>query len=84
MKLLKFIILGFLLIPFLGNAQKRKKKNNHPAFQIVDSLVHGPKWRNIGPFRGGRSVASSGVLMIPKPIIWDLQEVVFGKHKMQV
>ena len=29
--------------------------------QTVDAVFHGLKWRNIGPFRGGRSVASTGI-----------------------
>jgi len=90
MKLLKFIILGLLLIPFSVNAQKRKKKNNHPAFQIVDSLVHGPKWRNIGPFRGGRSVASTGVINDPQTYymgstgggVWKTQDAGLSWHNI--
>ncbi len=31
----------------------------------VDSLFAGPQFRNIGPFRGGRSVAASGVISDP-------------------
>ncbi|WP_431159365.1 WD40/YVTN/BNR-like repeat-containing protein [Winogradskyella poriferorum] len=90
MKLLKFIILGLLLIPFSGNAQKRKKKNTQPAFQISDSLMHGPKWRNIGPFRGGRSVASSGVINDPQTYymgstgggVWKTQDAGLSWHNI--
>ena len=32
-----------------------------PAKQSMDQLYAGVKWRNIGPFRGGRSVCASGV-----------------------
>ena len=32
---------------------------------LTDSLFHGMKWRNIGPFRGGRSVTSTGVVGQP-------------------
>ncbi len=31
----------------------------------IDSLYKGMQWRNIGPYRGGRSVASSGVIGDP-------------------
>ena len=40
----------------------QKKKENTPAFVPVDtSLFRGLEWRNIGPFRGGRSAAVTGV-----------------------
>ncbi|MGF1558528.1 MAG: glycosyl hydrolase [Flavobacteriaceae bacterium] len=32
---------------------------------VQDSMFHALKWRNIGPFRGGRSVTSSGVVGQP-------------------
>lgn len=40
------------------NAQKIQKSS-------LDSLAEGLKFRNIGPFRGGRSVAASGVINDP-------------------
>ncbi len=62
MKNLKLVFIVLLLLPLTIPAQ-RKKRSNRAAPQIVqDSLFHGLKWRNIGPFRGGRSVASSGVV----------------------
>ncbi|MEM7382092.1 MAG: glycosyl hydrolase, partial [Bacteroidota bacterium] len=53
------------LIPFNNHAQRRKKKSAEPELKLVDSLFHGLKWRNIGPYRGGRSVACSGVIGQP-------------------
>ena len=53
-----------MLFPTANNAQ-RKKKLKEPELKIVDSLFHGLKWRNIGPFRGGRSVTSTGVIGEP-------------------
>ena len=53
------------LLPLTNNAQKRKKKPREPILKLTDSLFHGLKWRNIGPFRGGRSVASTGVVGDP-------------------
>jgi photosystem II stability/assembly factor-like uncharacterized protein len=50
-----------LMLPINTNAQKRKKKSSEPTIKLTDSLFHGLKWRNIGPFRGGRSVTSTGV-----------------------
>jgi photosystem II stability/assembly factor-like uncharacterized protein len=65
MKTIQLFILGLLLIPVNIQAQKRKTKTSTPLFTVQDSLYHGLKWRNIGPFRGGRSVASSGVVGQP-------------------
>ena len=33
--------------------------------QTIDSIFNSVKYRNIGPFRGGRSVAASGVIGDP-------------------
>lgn len=46
-----------LVLPILGQEKQ--------TYQGLDSLYKGMKWRNIGPFRGGRSVASSGVIGDP-------------------
>mgnify|MGYP006268077277 CR=1 FL=1 len=62
--LLQMIRKTFLLVLFIvslfiteGTAQKKPKIQK----SSFDSLWSGLKWRNIGPFRGGRSVASCGV-----------------------
>ena len=65
MRLLQLFFIYMLIVPTMVNAQKRKNKFSKPTFKITDSLFHGLKWRNIGPFRGGRSVASSGVIGKP-------------------
>ena len=56
------ILLGvFTLIPGSAQSKKMRKQqaqNNKPVYNQL-------KWRNIGPFRGGRSVASSGVIQDP-------------------
>ncbi len=65
MRTIQIIILGLLLMPCANQAQRRKAKNITPAITIEDSLFTGLKWRNIGPFRGGRSVASTGVVGEP-------------------
>ena len=65
MKTIQLFILGLLLVPINIQAQKRKTKTSTPLYTVQDSLYHGLKWRNIGPFRGGRSVASSGVVGQP-------------------
>lgn len=65
MKTFQLIFICLLILPVTIHAQKRSKKPPEPAFHIQDSTFHGLKWRNIGPFRGGRSVASSGVVGQP-------------------
>lgn len=61
------LTLAALLLCTTAFSQKRKKDNNPETPVAVaqttpaDSLYLGMKWRNIGPFRGGRSVASVGV-----------------------
>ena len=65
MKTLKLIFICLLILPLTVNSQKRKKKIQKPVIAITDSLYHGLKWRNIGPFRGGRSVTSTGVVGQP-------------------
>ena len=57
----KFLLICLFLVPSTHMAQKRKKPTKAPAIQLADSMFHGLKWRNIGPFRGGRSVTSTGV-----------------------
>jgi len=41
-------------------AQKPKKEKEKTASNVSDSLFNGLKWRNIGPFRAGRSLAVAG------------------------
>lgn len=65
MKVFQFLLALLLLISFDSEAQRRKKKTPLPTIVLNDSTYHGLKWRNIGPFRGGRSVASSGVIGQP-------------------
>ncbi|MCL6274934.1 glycosyl hydrolase [Muricauda sp. 2012CJ35-5] len=62
---LKLLLISLLLLPLTNQAQRRKKATTEPTVKLVDSLFHGLKWRNIGPFRGGRSVTSSGVIGQP-------------------
>ncbi len=66
MRLFKLYLICLLLLPLVTTAQKKKKKKTStPKVELVDSLFNGQKWRNIGPFRGGRSVATSGVVGQP-------------------
>ena len=65
MRLLTFLIIALLVLPLTTQAQKKKKTSSKLNIELTDSLFHGLKWRNIGPYRGGRSVASSGVIGQP-------------------
>ena len=61
---MKNLILAFtiLILAIEINAQQ----NIQPApINQLDSFFQTVKWRNIGPFRGGRSVAASGVIGDP-------------------
>lgn len=55
----------FLLVTLLfftaGYAQRNSKKDADQPKTNYNELFKGIKWRNIGPFRGGRSVAVTGV-----------------------
>jgi len=66
MKILKLLFVCLLFLPMTIHSQKRKKNNSESTIKITDSLFHGLKWRNIGPFRGGRSVTSTGVVGQPQ------------------
>ncbi len=58
-----FLVLA-CLITITSDAQRRRNKAS--TYTPVDTtLYQGLKWRNIGPFRGGRSVACSGVVTDP-------------------
>ncbi len=65
MKFTHLLLLALLIVPFSAQSQKRNSKNPSPSVVLTDSMFRGLKWRNIGPFRGGRSVASSGVVGQP-------------------
>jgi len=60
MKKLSFLLLLLACLSFVGKAQK-KQSQNLPATVIDTSLYSNMQWRNIGPFRGGRSCAVTGV-----------------------
>lgn len=63
MKRLYYLVLAFFFcIPFTMDAQRRKANNTQSYDQkIYDAL----EWRGIGPFRGGRSAAVTGVIGEP-------------------
>ena len=58
------ILIGFLLIPTILFSQRKKKQKPDrpaPAVQFDETLYNSLEWRSIGPFRGGRSCAVTGV-----------------------
>ena len=65
MKLRPLLLCAMLLALHPMDAQRRSKKSDQPSIVVNDSLFLGLKWRNIGPFRGGRSVTSTGVVGQP-------------------
>ncbi|WP_318312201.1 VPS10 domain-containing protein [Flagellimonas crocea] len=65
MKLRPLLLCALLLALHPMDAQRRNKKSDQPSIIVNDSLFPGLKWRNIGPFRGGRSVTSTGVVGQP-------------------
>ncbi len=57
-------MLSFIL--FSAEAQRRKKRNVEPEGTTYDAKLYSAlEWRNIGPFRGGRATAVSGVTSDP-------------------
>ncbi len=54
------LMLQVLLLPAYAQKSRTSASNNPPTFN--SELYQGLKWRNIGPFRGGRSGAVSGVI----------------------
>lgn len=66
------VLLPCLFFLLQINAQQKpgKKKETQPletvaATTVIDSSLRNLKWRNIGPFRGGRSVTATGVVGDP-------------------
>ena len=65
MNALKILVLILLIFPNSITAQKKSKKNKTSLTVVSDKEFHNLKWRNIGPFRGGRSNTSTGVIGQP-------------------
>jgi len=79
MKHILLLFLAVILIPVSANSQRRKQKAETPKVILNDSLYSGLKWRNIGPFRGGRSVTSTGV--VGQPMTYYMGSVGGGIYK---
>ncbi len=60
-KLCTLLSIVLLLVTIqLSEAQKKKSKST-PSISFSETMYSGLEWRNIGPFRGGRSAAVTGV-----------------------
>ena len=57
------LVACLILFPLGSYAQKKKKKSTTVSYD--QKLYSAVKWRNIGPFRGGRSAAVTGVSSDP-------------------
>ena len=63
MKFIHLFLIVFLL--FTPLAQSQKKKKSYKKTVKLNETFNNLNWRNIGPFRGGRSVTSEGVVKEP-------------------
>ncbi|WP_228850983.1 VPS10 domain-containing protein [Aegicerativicinus sediminis] len=64
---LLILICSTLSLPLSGQSKRKQAKQANQSKSILtDSIYHNLKWRNIGPFRGGRSVACTGVIGNPQ------------------
>ena len=61
----KYIFTPLLLLLLCSSVYGQRRKQKAPQPVLSDTLFHGVQWRNIGPFRGGRSVAVTGVVTQP-------------------
>ena len=85
MQLIKFFNLSLcvtLLFSFETVAQ-RKNKSQKNKVSYDQSLYSSLKFREVGPFRGGRSCAVTGVEGNPNLFYLDQPEVEFGKLMME-
>ncbi len=57
-----FLMMMLCISSLVATAQKKKAEPQVPVTPSPDSLFSNLKWRNIGPFRGGRANAVSGVV----------------------
>ena len=63
MKFINPFLVIFLLCSPLIQSQKKKKSSKKSV--ELNKTYNNLNWRNIGPFRGGRSVTSEGVVKEP-------------------
>ncbi|ASV29854.1 WD40/YVTN/BNR-like repeat-containing protein [Maribacter cobaltidurans] len=76
---LSFLLALLFILPTTVESQRKKNKNQSDYIKVQDSMFTSLKWRNIGPSRGGRSVASTGV--IGEPMTYYMGTVGGGIYK---
>ena len=59
--LLYWLAIGSMLLCTLPQAQAQRNRNKVSTLSYDTALYNALEWRNIGPFRGGRSAAVTGV-----------------------
>src|SRR5262245_36032365 len=60
------VLVGFLLAVFISPRSVRSAASPTPATVTIDEkLFNGMRWRQVGPFRGGRALAIEGVVGEP-------------------
>ncbi|UWX55264.1 hypothetical protein NYZ99_01190 [Maribacter litopenaei] len=79
MKKIYYLLILLCILPLGLESQRRKNKNQSDYVKVQDSMFSGLKWRNIGPSRGGRSVASTGV--VGQPMTYYMGTVGGGIYK---
>lgn len=62
MRLFLLALLLCIVKPGLSQQRKNQQPTQAPVAIDFNEIYKPAKWRNIGPFRGGRSVAASGVI----------------------
>src|SRR5262245_5550287 len=60
-------LLGLLLVVFVSphSGQSAGSPSPAPPGKIDEKLFNGMRWRQVGPFRGGRALAIEGVVGEP-------------------
>ncbi|PIB37832.1 WD40/YVTN/BNR-like repeat-containing protein [Maribacter sp. 4G9] len=76
---LSLLIALLFILPATVESQRKKNKNQSDYVKVQDSMFTSLKWRNIGPSRGGRSVASTGV--VGEPMTYYMGTVGGGIYK---
>ncbi len=63
--LLFYLLVTLCMLMVLPSWGQRRKRGSTTVSKLDTTLLSGLKWRNIGPYRGGRSVAVAGVAENP-------------------